>query len=95
MNEVLSFMGSLGLEDLGASGLRFPAVDWDWQDCCHACVWLGFMGYELPGNLVSRMLLGPVNPGVALYFEWLRHKSGVVSPGEPLISPGKSGVLVS
>lgn len=71
-------MGSLGLSGLEDSGLRFPAVDWDWQDCCHACVWLAFMGHELPGNLVSRLLLGPPNPVVVLYFSWLRHKSSGV-----------------
>lgn len=75
MLEVVSYMESLGVSDLENSGLRFPAVDWSWEDCCHACVWLGFMGNELPGNLVSRMLLGPSNPGVSLYFRWLRHKS--------------------
>ena len=76
MNEVLSFMGSLGLSDLENSGLRFPAEDWDWRDCCHACAWLGFMGHELPGNLMARMLLGPPDRVVALYLEWLSHRSG-------------------
>lgn len=84
MDEVVSYMGSLGLEDLENSGLVFPAVGWDWQDCCHACVWLGCLGHELPGNLLSRMLLGPRSPGVALYIEWLRHKSGGGLPGEVL-----------
>lgn len=77
--EVVEFMGVLGLSDLENSGLRFPAVDWDWQDCCHACVWLGFLGYELPGNLMARMVLGPSNPLVALYLKWLQHKSSVRS----------------
>lgn len=81
MNEVLSYMGSLGLSDLENSGLRFPAENWDWQDCCHACVWIGFMGHELPGNLMSRLLLGPPSPLVALYLKWLRHKSGGDFPG--------------
>lgn len=76
MREVLEYMDSLGVVELENSGLRFPAVDWDWLDCCHACVWLGFMGHSLPGNLMSRLVLGPVNPVVSLYLEWLRHKSG-------------------
>lgn len=79
MLEVVSFMDSLGISSLEQSGLRFPAVDWDWVDCCHACAWLGFMGHELPGNLLARMVLGPVDPVVSLYFKWLRHKSGRVS----------------
>lgn len=76
MEDVLAYMGSLGLRSLEGSGLRFPAVDWGWGECCRACVWLGFMGHELPGNLTSRLLLGPGDPSVALYFKWLRHKSG-------------------
>lgn len=67
MNEVVGFMGSLGLSDLENSGLKFPAVDWDWDTCCHACLWLACMGHELPGNLHSRMLLGPHNMSVDVY----------------------------
>jgi hypothetical protein len=72
MLEVVEFMASLGLSDLPGSGLRFPAVGWDRLDCCHACVWLSFQGYVLPGNLVSRMLLGPPDPLVSL---WVRVRS--------------------
>lgn len=79
MLEVLSFMSLLGEVGLENSGLRFPAVDWDWVDCCHACVWLGFMGYELPSNLMSRLVLVPGDRVVLLYLEWLRHKSRSVS----------------
>lgn len=75
MLEVVGFMSSVGLSDLPESGLRFPAVGWDRLDCCHACVWLSFRGYVLPGNLVSRMMLGPPNPLVAL---WSRVQSAGV-----------------
>lgn len=69
MLEVVGFMGSLGLSDLENSGLVFPAVDWDWETCCHACLWLACMGYELPGGLESRMLLGPMNMSVRTYVQ--------------------------
>lgn len=70
MLEVVEFMGVLGVSDLEGSGLRFPASGWDWLDCCHACAWLAFQGNVLPGHLVSRMLLGPPNPVVALWSRW-------------------------
>lgn len=77
MREILEYMEILGLSDLEGSGLRFPAEGWDWLDCCHACVWLGFAGYELPDNLLSRLVLGPSNHLVVLYFKWLSHKSSL------------------
>lgn len=76
MREIESFMGSLGLDDLEGSGLRFPAVGWDWLDCCHACAWLTAEGHDLPGNLVSRMMLGPWNPSVRLYCQLLEFRRG-------------------
>lgn len=72
--EIVSFMGSLGLLDLENSGLRFPPDDWDWDSCCHACVWLVALGHVLPGNLSSRMMLGPMNPSVRLYCALLRFR---------------------
>lgn len=70
--EVVSFISSLGLSELEGSGLRLPPGEWDWELCCHACVWLAAMGHILPGNLSSRMLLGPENPSVRIYCELLR-----------------------
>jgi len=77
MGEVVEFMAGLGLSDLDGSGLRFPASGWDRLDCCTACAWLSFQGHILPGNLSSRMLLGPPNPIVALWSRW--ESSQVVS----------------
>lgn len=64
---VSEVLGSLGLRDLEGSGLRFPAVGWDWDDCCHACVWLACPGHSLPAGLHNRMLMGPSNPSVESY----------------------------
>lgn len=72
--EVLGFMGSLGLRDLEGSGLRFPAVGWDWDDCCHACVWLACLGHSLPGNLHNRMMMGPLNSLVEVYVRLLEYR---------------------
>jgi len=77
MGEVVEFMAGLGLSDLDGSGLRFPASGWDRLDCCTACAWMSFHGHILPGNLSSRMLLGPPNPIVVLWSRW--ESSRVVS----------------
>ena len=69
-SDVMDFVGSLGLSGLEESGLRFPLEDWD--SCCHVCVWLSAMGHELPSHLVSRLVLGPMNPSVRLYCELMK-----------------------
>lgn len=79
--EVEEYMEALGLRDLPGSGLRFPAVGWDLDDCCHACVWLVVLGHELPGNLVARMVfLGSGSPLVRLYFQWVEFRQPAQNP---------------
>jgi len=70
--EVVSFMSSVGISDLSDSGLRLPPEEWDWESCCHACVWLVAIGHVLPLGLSSRMVLSPSSPSVRLYCELLR-----------------------
>lgn len=70
--DVVSFMSSLGLSDLGEAGIRLPPEEWDWESCCRVCVLLVAMGHVLPGSLSSRMALGPVGPSVRLYSELMR-----------------------
>jgi hypothetical protein len=80
MLEIVSFMETIGVFDLPGSGLRFPASGWDWDDCCHACVWMAISGRELPDGLVARMFLGPPSPLVKLYVEWSSRRGEVGLP---------------
>ena len=66
-SDVMDFIVSSGILMPEESGLRFPLEDWD--ACCLACVWLSAMGHELPSHLVSRLVLGPMNPSVRVYCE--------------------------
>jgi len=80
MGEIVSFMESIGVSDLPGSGLRFPAAGWDWDECCHACVWMAISGRELPDGLVARMMLGPPSPLVKLYCLWSEQREEVSVP---------------
>jgi hypothetical protein len=81
-------MEALGISDLPGSGLRFPPEDWDWHDCCHACVWMAISGRELSSGLEARMLLGPSNPLVKLYVEWSSKYCFIDSSGQARTNSG-------